>query len=201
MARPGFMCYLDNWGPIVDDMDEHTIALLLKACVARARGDEEPELTGMAATVWKMLLPSFDRDGERYEQTKLARRYAAYCRVCREKGIEPLARKAWDAARQQDDDVRGEQNTDPCEHMQPNPCEHMQPTANTDTNTIPNTIPNADTNTIPNTNETQTHSQRQRKEQKEGDAGEGGERTVPDESFEQKRRRAKALLLSYTGSS
>ena len=79
MARPGIMLYFDILEPIrvLPDADK---GRLLVAMLEYGQSGTVPEFTGMLALAWGFVKPKLDRDGETYENAKVQRRYAAFCK-------------------------------------------------------------------------------------------------------------------------
>lgn len=79
MARPGIMLYFDILEPIrvLSDSDK---GLLLVAMLEYGRDGIVPEFDGMLALAWGFVKPKLDRDGETYENAKIQRKYAAFCK-------------------------------------------------------------------------------------------------------------------------
>lgn len=79
MARPGIMLYFNIAEPIsmLSDSDK---GRLLSAMIEYGRDGVVPEFHGELAIVWSFIKPLVDKDGERYEDTKLQREYAAFCK-------------------------------------------------------------------------------------------------------------------------
>ena len=79
MARPGIMLYFDLLGPIraLSDADK---GRLLVAMLEYGRDGIVPEFDGMLAFAWEFVKPKLDKDGASYENVKLQRKYAAYCK-------------------------------------------------------------------------------------------------------------------------
>ena len=79
MARPGIMLYFDILEPIrvLPDADK---GRLLVAMLEYGQQGILPEFEGMLALAWGFVKPKLDRDGETYENAKVQRRYAAFCK-------------------------------------------------------------------------------------------------------------------------
>lgn len=79
MARPGIMLYFDILEPIrvLPDADK---GRLLVAILEYGKEGIVPEFDGMLAMAWGFIQPKLDRDGESYENTKVQRKYAAFCK-------------------------------------------------------------------------------------------------------------------------
>ena len=79
MARPGIMLYFDILEPIrvLPDADK---GRLLVAMLEYGQSGTLPEFEGMLALAWGFVKPKLDRDGETYENAKVQRKYAAFCK-------------------------------------------------------------------------------------------------------------------------
>ena len=79
MARPGIMLYFDILEPIrvLPDADK---GRLLVAMLEYGQSGVVPEFEGMLALAWGFVKPKLDRDDESYEEAKVQRRYAAFCK-------------------------------------------------------------------------------------------------------------------------
>lgn len=79
MARPGIMIYFDILGPIKMLSDEDKGRLLV-AMLEYGKDGVMPELDGPLGIVWSFVYPLIDKDGQRYDDMKLQREYAAFCK-------------------------------------------------------------------------------------------------------------------------
>lgn len=79
MARPGIMIYFDILEPVrmLPDADK---GRLLMAILEYGRDGTIPNLEGPLGIVWSFVQPMIDKDGQRYEDMKLQREYAAFCK-------------------------------------------------------------------------------------------------------------------------
>ena len=79
MARPGIMLYFDILEPIrvLPDAEK---GRLLVAMLEYGQSGTVPEFDGMLALAWGFVKPKLDRDGETYENAKVQRKYAAFCK-------------------------------------------------------------------------------------------------------------------------
>lgn len=79
MARPGIMLYFDILEPIkvLPDADK---GRLLVAMLEYGQSGIVPQFDGMLALAWGFVKPKIDRDDESYEEAKIQRRYAAFCK-------------------------------------------------------------------------------------------------------------------------
>ena len=79
MARPGIMIYFEILEPIKMLSDEDKGRLLV-AMLEYGRDGIVPELDGALGIVWSFVYPLIDKDGQRYDEMKLQREYAAFCK-------------------------------------------------------------------------------------------------------------------------
>ena len=79
MARPGIMLYFDILEPI-RVLPDNEKGRLLVAMLEYGQSGIVPEFTGMLALAWGFVKPKLDRDGETYENAKVQRKYAAFCK-------------------------------------------------------------------------------------------------------------------------
>lgn len=79
MSRPGIMLYFDILEPIkvLPDADK---GRLLVAMLEYGKNGTVPVFDGMLALAWGFVKPKLDRDGETYENAKVQRKYAAFCK-------------------------------------------------------------------------------------------------------------------------
>ena len=79
MARPGIMLYFDVLEPIkvLPDADK---GRLLVAILEYGQSGTVPDFDGMLALAWGFIQPKLDRDEESYENAKVQRKYAAFCK-------------------------------------------------------------------------------------------------------------------------
>ena len=79
MARPGIMIYFDILEPVrmLSDADK---GRLFVAMLEYGRDGTVPELDGALGIVWSFIHTMIDNDGQRYDDMKLQREYAAFCK-------------------------------------------------------------------------------------------------------------------------
>ena len=94
MARPGIMIYFDMLGPIrvLPDADK---GRLLVAMLEYGQEGKLPRFDGMLALAWEFVKPKLDRDGETYENAKVQRKYAAFCKRRTAMGLPKVAFEEW----------------------------------------------------------------------------------------------------------
>ena len=79
MARPGVMLYFDIRQPL-SVLPYEEKGRLLDAILEYGEHGTLPSFDGMLALAWGFIQPKLDRDEETYENTKVQRRYAAFCK-------------------------------------------------------------------------------------------------------------------------
>lgn len=79
MARPGIMIYFDILEPIKMLPDEDKGKLLV-AMLEYGKHGIVPDLSGPLGIVWSFVQPMIDKDEQRYDDMKLQREYAAFCK-------------------------------------------------------------------------------------------------------------------------
>ena len=94
MPRPGIMLYFDMLGPIrvLSDADK---GRLLVAMLEYGKDGTAPVFDGMLALAWEFVKPKLDRDGETYENAKVQRKYAAFCKRLTALGLPKVAFEEW----------------------------------------------------------------------------------------------------------
>ena len=79
MPRPGIMIYFDILEPVRMLPDEDKGRLLI-AMLEYGKDGVMPDLGGSLGIVWSFVQPLIDKDGQRYDDMKLQREYAAFCK-------------------------------------------------------------------------------------------------------------------------
>lgn len=94
MARPGIMLYFDILEPlkVLPDADK---GRLFVAILEYGKFGVVPEFEGMLAMAWGFIKPKLDRDGVAYENTTAQRKYAAYCKKLKARGLEKVEFEEW----------------------------------------------------------------------------------------------------------
>ena len=94
MARPGIMLYFDILEPIkvLPDADK---GRLLVAMLEYGQSGTLPDFDGLLALAWGFVKPKLDRDGETYENAKVQRRYAAFCKRRTAMGLPKVPFEDW----------------------------------------------------------------------------------------------------------
>lgn len=94
MARPGIMLYFDILEPIRVLPDEDKGRLLI-AILEYGQDGTLPKFDGMLAMAWGFVRPKIDRDGESYENTTAQRKFAAFCKKLKARGLEKIEFEEW----------------------------------------------------------------------------------------------------------
>lgn len=94
MARPGIMLYFDILEPIRMLSDEDKGRLLI-AMLEYGRDGVMPTLDGPLGIVWSFIHPLIDKDGQRYDDMKLQREYAAFCKKRKRIWMPKIAFDDW----------------------------------------------------------------------------------------------------------
>lgn len=94
MARPGIMLYFDILEPLkaLSDADK---GQLFVAILEYGQFGVVPEFEGMLAIAWGFIKPKLDRDGVAYENTTAQRKYAAFCKKLKARGVEKVEFEEW----------------------------------------------------------------------------------------------------------
>ena len=94
MARPGIMLYFDILEPIrvLPDADK---GRLLVAMLEYGQQGILPEFDGLLALAWGFIKPKLDRDGETYENSKVQRKYAAFCKRRAAQNLPKIPFEEW----------------------------------------------------------------------------------------------------------
>ena len=94
MPRPGIMLYFDILEPIrvLSDAEK---GRLLVAMLEYGQHGTLPQFDGMLALAWGFILPKLDRDEESYENAKVQRQYAAFCKRRNGRGLAKIPFEQW----------------------------------------------------------------------------------------------------------
>lgn len=94
MPRPGIMLYFDILEPlkVLPDADKGRLFI---AILEYGQFGVIPEFDGMLAMAWGFIKPKLDRDGVAYENTTAQRKYAAFCKKLKARGIEKIEFEEW----------------------------------------------------------------------------------------------------------
>lgn len=93
--RPGVMLYFADIKPALNRMNDEQCGRLLRAIISYAEDGEKPELDGIEALVFDLMVPKIDRDDERYEESREQRQYAVYVRKKKKYGETFLPFPEW----------------------------------------------------------------------------------------------------------
>lgn len=94
MARPGIMLYFDILEPIRVLPDEDKGRLLV-AMLEYGQSGVLPEFDGMLALAWGFIKPKLDKDENSYENSKLQRKYAAFCKQRANSNLSKIPFEIW----------------------------------------------------------------------------------------------------------
>lgn len=94
MARPGIMLYFDILEPIRVLPDEDKGRLFV-AMLEYGQSGVLPEFDGMLALAWGFIKPKLDKDEDSYENSKLQRKYAAFCKQRANSNLPKIPFEVW----------------------------------------------------------------------------------------------------------
>lgn len=94
MARPGIMLYFDILEPIRVLPDEDKGRLLV-AMLEYGQSGVLPEFDGMLSLAWGFIKPKLDKDENSYENSKLQRKYAAFCKQRANSNLSKIPFEVW----------------------------------------------------------------------------------------------------------
>ena len=92
--RPGVMFYFDKWEDIKQE-DDHVCAKFFRAAMDYAQYGVLPDFTGGYKLAWGLIQTEIDKDADRYDNISLSRKYSRWCGVERTAGREPLSFDEW----------------------------------------------------------------------------------------------------------
>ena len=94
MARPGLILYFELLEPLrkLSDADR---GKLLIAILEYGKDGIEPDFDGVLALTWGFVRPKLDRDKGAYENSKLQRKYAVFCKKRSGLGLEKIPFDEW----------------------------------------------------------------------------------------------------------
>lgn len=98
--RPGIMIYFDVL-PALEYMNMEQRGQWITAALEYSHYGVVPQLEGPCAMAWAFTKPKLDHDKERYNFKCLQSQYAAYCRVEKKQGREPVEFEMWHAINSQ----------------------------------------------------------------------------------------------------
>lgn len=94
MGKPGVMLYFDI-RPCLKRLSSEEKGLLFEAILEYGEHGIDPEFDGMLGIAWDFIQPGIDRDSDRYDHQVLQKRYAAFVRDARRKGVEVMPFEKW----------------------------------------------------------------------------------------------------------
>lgn len=96
MARPGIMLYLDMLEPILE-LPLEDIGRIVIAIYHYVKDGVTPDFDGSLPLklTWGFIKPRIDRDGESYENTKVQRKYAAFCKKLIKLNLPKIPLEEW----------------------------------------------------------------------------------------------------------
>lgn len=139
MARPGVMLYFDIIGPI-KVLSYEDKGRLLEAILEYGKNGTAPVFDGMLAFAWEFVKPKLDKDGETYENVKLQRRYAAFCKRRSAENLPKIPFEEWLETVYSNEPLRNQRAvTDANNRMLPLPTTTTTTSTATSTTTTPTT--------------------------------------------------------------
>ena len=102
MGKPGVMLYFDV-RPCLKRLSAEEKGRLFEAILEYGENGEDPGFEGMLGIAWDFIQPSIDRDSDRYALQVSQKRYAAFVRDAKKKGVEVMSFEKWSAL---DDNTR-----------------------------------------------------------------------------------------------
>ncbi len=96
-ARPGILLYYEDVAPFATALTPTQLGELLLALLRYGQDGIEPDgLDKLTALAFAVLRAHVDRDGQRYTEIVLSRKYAAYCAKMSREGGKALCREDWE---------------------------------------------------------------------------------------------------------
>lgn len=90
-SRPGILFYFDLVQPLLTQLNDKQVGQLFRAAFEYGQCGIVPAFEpGILSMAWALLQPAIDRDGERYNNTILQRKYAVYVREQKRNKVEPI---------------------------------------------------------------------------------------------------------------
>lgn len=188
--RPGTIIYFDLLEDLADFTDEEA-GKLLRALLLYGTTGEVPCFSdrGMKA-VWRKIQAWADRDSQKYDRAVLQRRYAVYCRKMRQEEQEPLGFTEWAEEQCTGDNGPSTDDNEPTTSA----CSRHP----TETSTSAQT--SITTTTLSSTlAQTRTRTSSGMEEEGFGEEKENPQYLTAEQLFEEKRRKATALLQREEG--
>ena len=94
MARPGIILYFELRQQL-SSLTYEEKGRLIDAMLEYGELGVVPEFTGTLAIAWDFVKIKLDYDCGRYDKTILKRKYANYCRKCKDNGEMPASFEEW----------------------------------------------------------------------------------------------------------
>lgn len=94
MGKPGVMLYFDI-RPCLKRLSAEEKGLLFEAILEYGANGTEPGFDGMLGIAWDFIQPVIDRDSDRYDHQVSQKRFAAYVREAKRKGLESVSFDDW----------------------------------------------------------------------------------------------------------
>ena len=89
------MLYFDAIRPALKYLTDAQCGALFRAILDYAEYGSLPELDAWSAYAFDMLRPKIDHDAERYEDIRLKRTYAVFCRESERRGEAAITFEEW----------------------------------------------------------------------------------------------------------
>lgn len=146
--RPGILLYFDLVQPLLSQLNDEQVGQLFRAAFEYGQHGTVPSFEpGIVSMAWALLQPAIDRDGERYNETILQRKYAVFVREQKRNKADPISFE--DFKRRSDNDRCHSTSADNDRHRSITGDNGRHPTTTTksNTNTTPTTATTTETST------------------------------------------------------
>lgn len=145
-TRPGIMFYFELVQPLLSQLSNEQAGQLFRAAFDYAQHGIRPSFEpGMLGMAWALVQPAIDRDGERYNDTILQRKYAVYVREQKRNGVDAMPFE--DFKRLSDNDTCHSLSADNGEHRPMTDDNGRHPTTNTTATTKAEAVTASNTKT------------------------------------------------------
>ena len=94
MGKPGVILYFDV-RPCLKRLSDEEKGRLFEAILEYGENGVDPNFEGMLGIAWDFIQPSIDRDSNRYDHQVSQKRYAAYVREAKKKGVGIITFEEW----------------------------------------------------------------------------------------------------------
>lgn len=94
LQKPGVMIYFEVM-PTIEKLSNAKAGLLFKAILEYGQDRKIPAFRNELDCIWPLIQARLDTDDLRYYQVAQKKRYAAYTRWAKKKGLEPLPYDCW----------------------------------------------------------------------------------------------------------